>query len=56
VRKLRFGKVVYVGSAKSTWCWLTDCQLDRNVIDGQRYCGTTPRLWTSRRAPVAAAF
>jgi len=44
LRKPKFGEGVYVGSAESNWCQLTDCQPDRsdgNLIEGNDIAGTT---------------
>jgi nitrous oxidase accessory protein NosD len=44
LRKPKFGEGVYVGSAESNWCQLTDCQpdrSDRNLIEGNDIAGTT---------------
>jgi nitrous oxidase accessory protein NosD len=44
LRKPKFGEGVYVGSAESNWCQLTDCQpdrSDRNVIEGNDIADTT---------------
>jgi nitrous oxidase accessory protein NosD len=43
-RKPKFGEGIYIGSARSNWCRLTDCQPDRsdgNVIEGNDIAGTT---------------
>lgn len=40
----KFGEGIYVGSAQSNWCDITDCKpdkSDRNVIKGNRIEGTT---------------
>ena len=44
LRKPGFGEGVYVGSAESNWCQLTDCRpdrSDRNLIEGNDIAGTT---------------
>ena len=44
LRKPKFGEGVYVGSAESNWCQLTDCQpdrSDRNLVEGNDIAGTT---------------
>ncbi|MGK5172473.1 hypothetical protein [Geodermatophilus sp. CPCC 205761] len=44
LRKPSFGEGIYVGSAESNWCQLTDCQpdrSDRNLIEGNDVAGTT---------------
>jgi nitrous oxidase accessory protein NosD len=43
-RKPKFGEGIYVGSAESNWCQLTDCKPDRsdgNLIEGNDIAGTT---------------
>jgi hypothetical protein len=44
LRKPKFGEGIYVGSAESNWCQLTDCGPDRsdgNLIEGNDIAGTT---------------
>ena len=44
LRKPKFGEGVYVGSAESNWCQLSDCQpdrSDRNLVEGNDIAGTT---------------
>jgi hypothetical protein len=44
LRKPKFGEGVYVGTAESNWCKLTDCgpdRSDRNVVEGNDIAGTT---------------
>jgi nitrous oxidase accessory protein NosD len=44
LRKPKFGEGVYVGTAESNWCQITDCEpdrSDRNVIEGNDIAGTT---------------
>lgn len=44
LRKPQFGEGIYVGSAESNWCDVTDCQPDRsdgNIIEGNTISGTT---------------
>jgi nitrous oxidase accessory protein NosD len=44
LRKPKFGEGVYVGSAESNWCQLTDCRpdrSDRNLVEGNDIAGTT---------------
>jgi nitrous oxidase accessory protein NosD len=44
LRKPKFGEGIYVGSAESNWCQLTDCEpdrSDRNVVEGNDIAGTT---------------
>lgn len=44
LRKPKFGEGIYVGSAESNWCQLTDCQpdrSDRNLLQGNDIAGTT---------------
>jgi len=44
LRKPGFGEGIYVGSAESNWCQLTDCRpdrSDRNLIEGNDIAGTT---------------
>lgn len=44
LREPDFGEGVYVGSAESSWCDLTDCTADRsddNVVSGSTISGTT---------------
>lgn len=44
LRKPKFGEGVYIGSAESNWCTVTDClpdRSDRNVIAGNTITGTT---------------
>jgi hypothetical protein len=44
LRKPKFGEGIYIGSAESNWCQLTDCQPDRsdgNLIEGNDIAGTT---------------
>jgi nitrous oxidase accessory protein NosD len=43
-RKPKFGEGIYIGSAKTNWCRLTQCEPDRsdgNVIEGNDIAGTT---------------
>jgi parallel beta-helix repeat protein len=42
--RAKFGEGIYVGSAESNWCQITECQpdrSDRNVIEGNDVSGTT---------------
>jgi hypothetical protein len=44
LRKPKFGEGIYVGSAESNWCKITDCRpdrSDRNLIEGNDVSGTT---------------
>jgi nitrous oxidase accessory protein NosD len=44
LRKPKFGEGVYVGSAESNWCQISDCRpdrSDRNVVEGNDIAGTT---------------
>jgi hypothetical protein len=44
LRKPKFGEGVYVGSAHSNWCQISDCgpdRSDRNLIEGNTISGTT---------------
>ena len=44
LRKPKFGEGIYVGTAESNWCQISDCQpdrSDRNVIEGNTISGTT---------------
>jgi hypothetical protein len=44
LREPKFGEGVYVGTAESNWCEVTDCRpdrSDRNVIEGNDIAGTT---------------
>jgi hypothetical protein len=44
LRKPKFGEGVYIGSAESNWCQLTDCEPDRsdgNLVEGNDIAGTT---------------
>jgi hypothetical protein len=44
LRKPQFGEGVYVGTAESNWCQISDCdpdRSDRNVIEGNDIAGTT---------------
>ncbi|MFF3750604.1 hypothetical protein ACFYYH_09110 [Streptomyces sp. NPDC002018] len=44
LRKDNFGEGVYIGTAKSNWCTVTDCRpdaSDRNAVIGNRISGTT---------------
>ncbi|WP_368497091.1 hypothetical protein [Herbiconiux sp. A18JL235] len=44
LREPRFGEGVYIGSARSNWCDLTDCEpdaSDRNRVTGTTVSGTT---------------
>ncbi|MEC5200181.1 hypothetical protein RCH21_002424 [Arthrobacter sp. PL16] len=44
LRKPKFGEGVYIGSAESNWCTVTEClpdRSDRNVIAGNTISGTT---------------
>lgn len=43
-RRAKFGEGVYIGTAESNWCDITDCEpdrSDRNVIIGNHISGTT---------------
>lgn len=43
-RKPKFGEGIYIGTAESNWCDISDCQpdrSDRNVIEGNVISGTT---------------
>jgi len=43
-RKPKFGEGIYIGTAESNWCDISDCQpdrSDRNVIEGNTISGTT---------------
>jgi hypothetical protein len=43
-RKPKFGEGVYVGTAESNWCDVSDCEpdaSDRNLVDGNDIAGTT---------------
>lgn len=43
-RRAKFGEGVYIGTAESNWCDVTDCEpdrSDRNAIVGNRISGTT---------------
>jgi nitrous oxidase accessory protein NosD len=44
LRKPKFGEGVYVGSAESNWCQVSDCEpdrSDRNLVEGNDIAGTT---------------
>ena len=44
LRRAKFGEGVYVGSAESNWCQISDCEpdrSDRNLIEGNDIAGTT---------------
>ncbi|MCZ2816898.1 NosD domain-containing protein [Modestobacter sp. VKM Ac-2984] len=44
LRKPQFGEGIYVGTAESNWCQISDCEpdrSDRNVVDGNDIAGTT---------------
>jgi Right handed beta helix region len=44
LRKPKFGEGVYVGTAESNWCQISDCRpdrSDRNVVEGNDIAGTT---------------
>jgi hypothetical protein len=44
LRKPKYGEGIYVGSAESNWCQVSDCQpdrSDRNLIEGNHVSGTT---------------
>ncbi len=44
LREPKFGEGVYVGTAESNWCKVTDCEpdrSDRNLIEGNDIAGTT---------------
>jgi len=44
LRRDKFGEGVYIGSADSNWCTITDCEpdrSDRNVVEGNNIHGTT---------------
>lgn len=44
LRKPKFGEGVYIGTAESNWCDISDCQPDAsdgNLIEGNRISGTT---------------
>jgi hypothetical protein len=44
LRKPKYGEGVYVGSAESNWCQLTDCEpdrSDRNLVEANDIAGTT---------------
>jgi hypothetical protein len=44
LRRAKFGEGVYVGSAESNWCQISDCEpdrSDRNVVEGNDIAGTT---------------
>jgi nitrous oxidase accessory protein NosD len=44
LRKPKFGEGIYVGSANSNWCQITDCEpdrSDRNLIQANDIAGTT---------------
>ncbi|MEU1972021.1 right-handed parallel beta-helix repeat-containing protein [Microbacterium sp. NPDC019599] len=43
-RKPKFGEGIYIGTAESNWCDISDCepdQSDRNVVEGNTISGTT---------------
>ncbi|WP_312678493.1 right-handed parallel beta-helix repeat-containing protein [Microbacterium sp.] len=43
-RKPKFGEGIYIGTAESNWCDISDCQpdaSDRNLIEGNTISGTT---------------
>ena len=57
LRTVKFGEGIYVGSAKSNWCAISDCGPDRsdhNVLVANTFSETTAETSTSRRAPPAA--
>jgi hypothetical protein len=44
LRKPKFGEGVYIGTAESNWCDITDCKPDRsddNLVEGNDIAGTT---------------
>ncbi len=44
LRKPKFGEGIYIGTAESNWCDISDCQpdnSDRNIIEGNTISGTT---------------
>ena len=44
LRKPKYGEGVYVGTAESNWCQVTDCRpdgSDRNLVEGNDIAGTT---------------
>jgi hypothetical protein len=44
LRREKFGEGVYIGTADSNWCTITDCQpdkSDRNIVEGNHIHGTT---------------
>jgi hypothetical protein len=44
LRRAKFGEGIYIGSAESNWCQISNCQpdrSDRNVIEGNNVAGTT---------------
>lgn len=44
LRKPKFGEGIYIGTAESNWCDITDCapdESDRNVVIGNEISGTT---------------
>jgi nitrous oxidase accessory protein NosD len=44
LRKPKYGEGVYVGTAQSNWCQVSDCRpdrSDRNVVEGNDIAGTT---------------
>jgi nitrous oxidase accessory protein NosD len=44
LRKPKYGEGIYVGTAESNWCQITDCEpdrSDRNVVEGNDIAGTT---------------
>jgi hypothetical protein len=44
LRRAKFGEGIYIGSAKSNWCQISNCEpdrSDRNVIQGNDVSGTT---------------
>jgi len=44
LRKPKYGEGIYVGSAESNWCQLTDCEpdrSDRNLVEANDIAGTT---------------
>jgi len=44
LRKPKFGEGIYIGTAESNWCDITDCEpdaSDRNLVDGNTISNTT---------------
>jgi nitrous oxidase accessory protein NosD len=44
LRRPKFGEGIYIGTARSNWCQITNCEpdrSDRNVIEGNDIAGTT---------------